>query len=754
MLLASFIFIGPYLIKNLPFVYGGDLQPSWYAFYTEMQNLISVSAILQHFRLPFYSWTMFLGNNFWASKAFYGLSDIFNYITLYLPVHFYTAFEIQTAIKITLAGYTFFLLAKQWKDDFKANILVSIAYALSAWMIYFIGQTSFASYYALFPLYILGIEQFYKKHNPILYIISTVLLLFTNFYLFFSVIIFTVIYTYYRYFNLHSSLKGFYRKTLELLVYAIISVLITAVIIYPTALYMFGNDRVGAIKLFLTFDQIRIYLHQLVSIFLPSHLVIYQDNPFETGAHNSREILLWAGSVTALLIPQFISDKNKVFKKSTSLLYIALLIIFFLPIGDSIMHGLSQASFRWLFIFVFTNLMVVHQYLSNLDKINTRSLKISLNSILSLMAVVYVVSITLDTGITHIFDYPRTSGAFLFSALGIIITYFVLTKVKQKTIIILIVLTFIEMSYAGYLNLVSRRMDESRTWIFEERVTEMLQSYPDELNNYLNSLEPSNPYEYYRVYVPQTSVYWSYSHNMASHYQLQGLMTYDSLYAPSFNDLKSITDEVKAFSSDWLFDIQNADLVNFLNTKYAIVVDETELPHPHFTLIVDGYREAFKIYRNDLYRPLGTLYTDIIDYYSYKSFYNNDLSMLETTVIAHTSDLTQIQSYIGSNNNLTWYTINHYDNHLDGNFVTQDKGFMVLTLPYDKGWKIRINGNNVESFQVNGGFIGIPVMAGENTLEMDFVPTGFKEGAILTVAGILLFILVIIRQYFLKKSVN
>lgn len=751
LLLASFIFVGPYLIKDLPFVYGGDLQPSWYAFYTEMQNLISISAIIQHFRLPFYSWSMFLGNNFWSSKAFYGLSDIFNYITLYLPVHFYTAFVIQTVLKIILSGYTFFLLAKNWKEDFKANLLVAIAYALSSWMIYFIGQTSFVSFYALFPLYILGIDQYYKKSNPILFIISTTLLLFTNFYLSFSMIIFTVLYTYYRYFLLHYNLKGFYKETSLLILYAIIAVSITAVIIYPTALYMFGNDRVGEIKYFLIFDQIRIYLHQLVSAFVPSELIIYQDNPFETGAHNTREILLYSGSVSALLITQFLSDKNKQYEKATLILFSILIIIFFLPIGDSMMQGFSQASFRWLYLFIFVNLMIAHRYLSDLSLISIKTLKITLVSIVSLLIIVYLISVTLDTGITHLLDYPRTSGAFVLSIIGLIFAYLIFNKFRKNLLLLLIILTFTELSYAGYLNLVSRRMNPDRTWLFEERVTEMLQSYPNELNDFLDSLEPSNPFEYYRVFVPQESVYWSYSHNMAVHYQLQGLMTYDSIYAPSFNDLKTITDEVKAFSSDWLFDIRNADLVNFLNTKYAIVVNESELPHSDFTLIVDGYREAFKIYRNELYRPLGTIYTDIIDYDTYKSFYQNDLSLLESTLIVHVDDLSSINKLIGTSNNLSWNAINHYDNHLDGSFVTETNGFMVLTLPYDAGWKIRINGETVKSYQVNGGFIGIPVVQGENILEMDFVPIGFKTGAIVSVLGLLSFIVVLLKQFYKKN---
>lgn len=750
LILASFIFIGPYLLKNLPFVYGGDLQPQWYEFYTEIQKQVSLSAIIKYFRFPFYSWDIFLGNNFWASKVYYGLSDVFNYFTLYLPVHFYTAFEIQLVLKIMVAGLSFYYLAKEINENFRANVIVALAYALSSWMIYYIGQMTFASFYALFPLYLLGLEKYYKNKSFVLYIISTAFLLMTNFYLFFSLVIFTIIYVFYRYYVIHKNYHGFIKSTSILFIYAIIAVLITAIFIYPTVLYMFGNDRLGELKQFLVFPDIQIYLHQLVSQFLPSHLVIYQDNPFETSSHTTREILFWAGSINALLLPQILSEKDREFKKASLIVIITLLIIFIFPIGNSIMHGFSQASFRWLFLFISFNLLLTNRYLSDLTKLNLKILKISLLSIIGLMLIVLLISISIDTSINEILNYPRTLFAFVFSITGILLTYFFIINKNKNTLTFLLVLTFIELTFAGYLNLVQRRMDETRTWEFENNVTHVLEGYPNQLNELLDSLEPGNAEEYYRVFIPHDSIYWQYSHNMSIHYNLQGLMTYDSTYAPSFNDMKTLTDEVKAFNSDWLFNILNEDLVNFLNMKYAIVLDESELPHKDFTLMVEGYLDAFNIYRNDQYRPLGTLYSDIIDYDTYASFYQNDLSLLNTTIIAKNENIKKIQTYMGSNLSLVWNSINHYDNHLDGSFVTKDKGFMVLTLPYDKGWQVKVNNQIVKTYSVNGGFIGIPVEQGSNTLEMNFIPEGFKMGTILSLIGVLSFIGLLFKPLFRK----
>ena len=55
------LMILPYLIKGLPFEYGGDLKPTYFPYYTEFRSLIA--QFVKKGQLPFYSWNLFLGNN-------------------------------------------------------------------------------------------------------------------------------------------------------------------------------------------------------------------------------------------------------------------------------------------------------------------------------------------------------------------------------------------------------------------------------------------------------------------------------------------------------------------------------------------------------------------------------------------------------------------------------------------------------------------------------------------------------------------
>lgn len=52
---------------------------------------------------------------------------------------------------------------------------------------------------------------------------------------------------------------------------------------------------------------------------------------------------------------------------------------------------------------------------------------------------------------------------------------------------------------------------------------------------------------------------------------------------------------------------------------------------------------------------------------------------------------------------------------------------------------------------VNGGFIGFPVEAGENYIEMYFTAYGYKTGKILGMFGMICLFFIIIKKY-LKKG--
>lgn len=83
-----------------------------------------------------------------------------------------------------------------------------------------------------------------------------------------------------------------------------------------------------------------------------------------------------------------------------------------------------------------------------------------------------------------------------------------------------------------------------------------------------------------------------------------------------------------------------------------------------------------------------------------------------------------------------------------GEIQTTQDGIMFTSIPYDKGWTIKVDGMDVEPEIIADAFIGIRLSKGQHTIEMTYMPQGFILGLTFTfICAILL-----IRAYFKEKQ--
>jgi hypothetical protein len=62
--------------------------------------------------------------------------------------------------------------------------------------------------------------------------------------------------------------------------------------------------------------------------------------------------------------------------------------------------------------------------------------------------------------------------------------------------------------------------------------------------------------------------------------------------------------------------------------------------------------------------------------------------------------------------------------------------YLLLPLPYQKGYSAEVNGKAAEVYQVFGDMMAIPLRQGENKVTLTFVPQGLKPGILLSLLGI------------------
>lgn len=727
----------PSLIEGVPITFGTDIKPQWFEFYTEFKNLIL--NFINHRQIPVYSWNLFLGNNFWASKSYYLIGDIYNYIGLLMDDNFFDVARNLSYLKFLVAGFSFYFYMAEAGRKPLSKLVVSLAYAFSGWAIFFSGQLVFLSFYSFIPLYLWGLERCLHKKSPWLFILSCSLLFATNFYFFYTVTIFSPIYYIYRYIILDLDRKDFWRSVFKQISFYLVGIMITAVIWLPGVIYILGSNRFGQEEM--SFD-LAVYLNYFFSSFVPNYLYIYRNNAFETSVHYTREICMWASSALIILVPQFCHVFDKKEKNLTLAMYILFTIIACVPVLDSMMHGFGDPSLRWVFLIVIFNLYVISKVIDNIEKIDKK--KLCLSTITMIVFVVLLFVIAIFSRGENVKDYIKQACIILVSILVMIISLVLVINRKIKCLLVLVVL---ELGFSGmYCYGQDVRSKPDDTYEYMDDLTSVIQYYPNEIMETINGLSDGNDREFIRLYIPIDSIYWNFSHNMSLHYGIKGLMTYDSTYANSFASMYHMDDVVSSFGSGWIFNIEDDNLMSFLNTKYAIVTSADEMGE-NWIMVDDDYHYGFKIYENIDYRPLGTTYTKIMKEEEYVK--GNTGLFLDHVIVKDNYD--EIKSYLSDAKGYM-FDINYYGNYLSAKYESDKDGFMVMTIPYDKGWNILVDGEKIDYFMCNGGFIGFRVNEGVHGVQMSFIPQGLKTGLILSTIGIISFIGLVI--YSVKKNLN
>lgn len=77
------------------------------------------------------------------------------------------------------------------------------------------------------------------------------------------------------------------------------------------------------------------------------------------------------------------------------------------------------------------------------------------------------------------------------------------------------------------------------------------------------------------------------------------------------------------------------------------------------------------------------------------------------------------------------------DSYLKGTIDVQEDGVFVTSVPYEAGWKLKVDGHTREINELIGGaWISTSLSAGEHQIELSFRPPGLIAGLLITLAGI------------------
>ena len=134
-----------------------------------------------------------------------------------------------------------------------------------------------------------------------------------------------------------------------------------------------------------------------------------------------------------------------------------------------------------------------------------------------------------------------------------------------------------------------------------------------------------------------------------------------------------------------------------------------------------------------------------------------DLSSLKITIGQGIYKITDIKMYIMDQRYLEtnfdeMYNVRINDNEITGNINIEKEGYMVLSLPYDENFDIYLDDVKVPYEKVNTAFLGFKINSGNHLIKISYHAKGLLLGKILSIFGLLLF--VVYMTILLKRNKN
>ncbi|MBQ8086627.1 MAG: YfhO family protein [Lachnospiraceae bacterium] len=83
------------------------------------------------------------------------------------------------------------------------------------------------------------------------------------------------------------------------------------------------------------------------------------------------------------------------------------------------------------------------------------------------------------------------------------------------------------------------------------------------------------------------------------------------------------------------------------------------------------------------------------------------------------------------------------DTKITGKIYADGDDIFMTSIPYDDGWKIICDGKEVETYILLEAFLGADIPEGEHDIEIIYNSPGMREGMIITLVGIVLFLVLI-----------
>lgn len=744
-LIVVLILIGNNLVTDFQIIVKNDYIDQHIPFYTEFLNLLEDG-------FPFWSWNLFLGTNFWASKAYYLIGDVYAWVTVFINFFIKDLIKSLSIIFVLkmVVTYTFiFAFLNRLKINNILIVVFSLIFVFSGWNTTFLEHPFYTSFYSIIPLLLIGLYDFYHYDKYLILTIAVAVLVSINFYLFWVISIFVLIIWLFQNTrdNRIKDLKRFFNKSFRLLFFYVLGVLMASVVWLPAIMHMIQTNRIGSFLIeYDKWSQLNVASFLTFSI-IP-RLNYYTNGVFKDTWYYFHQVSIYIGMFTILLIPHSVYIFRNTRK---NMAYLTLLLLTLLLLSSPKIGLL----FHFTYSLRYTLIISLIWFLIAIDVIRElKNIKLSFVICIEIVLITIYLSIkfyftpTIYTVLPmHIEELHLLDISFVLSILYSSVLFFVgLFEKNKKEInynVIFLIIGFImlfEISYFTNYVLSSHTLSE------EDDIQYLVDT---NLENAINALKEYDS-GFYRVHHNfDSSVYLNYE-NISLTKDMKTVVTYDSVYQYTLIDFLTWFRQYP--NTNWHFRFSEPSFFKLLNVKYAIINTNYSDPNidRYYSNPIEGMRfgeyQIYKYRDNDFiafsyhkFEKISVL--NKITFDDKYEMYRIADSLISTLFIDDSDyDNLPIHEYEKSITQVELTPTQYANNYVEFNFSLEDKQALFFTIPYDKGWTIYDNDIKTTKYSVQGGFIGLFLEKGEHQIKFKYISPGFKIGLFFSIISSLVFI--------------
>ena len=303
-----------------------------------LRNVLKTLVIDHKLSLPMWDMHIGYGSDILTTLHYYVIGDPLTLLSVFVPEkNTEILYELLIFLRIYLAGIAFSIYCFYRKNPKQATFLGSLVYIFAGWTIYAsMKHPYFSNPMIYLPLVLMGIEKVYKKEKPYLFIWATAVAAMSNFYFFYMISVFMVLYAAFRYFGifLERSVKDVFQWFLKFAGFYLVALMIAATIFLPVIMTLFGTERFQAQNYVpLLYDHV--YYEKYLGCLIGENMI-------QWGV---------AGFSAVAMAGVFVIFSKK--KKYTELKlgFVMMNLFLLIPFAGHVLNGFSYVSNRWIWAY-------------------------------------------------------------------------------------------------------------------------------------------------------------------------------------------------------------------------------------------------------------------------------------------------------------------------------------------------------------------------------------------------------------------